>query len=127
MTDEILDDLIQRVLDGEGTPEETRRLEARLASDPVVRERHAELKTLFDALAAVELEPAPTGMHESIMSAVRVAHLPSLPRYGPTPALPVARSSSCAYSCQSPRGSSPVRWAGPLWAVRSDQSHRLPA
>ncbi len=71
MTDEILDDLIQRVLDGEGTPEEARRLEARLAADPVVRARHAELKLVFDALGSIELESPPAGLHASIMTAVR--------------------------------------------------------
>lgn len=73
MRDEILDDLIQRVLDGEGTPEEARRLEARLATDPQVRERHAELQQVFAGLAAIELEHAPAGLHASIMSAVRAS------------------------------------------------------
>ncbi len=73
MTDEIVDDLIQRVLDGEGTPEEARRLQARLASDPEVRERHAELKQVFDSLASVRVEDAPAGLHASIMRAVRTS------------------------------------------------------
>ena len=73
MKDEIVDDLIQRVLDGEGTPEEARRLQARLASDPEVRERHAQLKQLFDSLAAVRVEDAPAGLHASIMRAVRTS------------------------------------------------------
>lgn len=79
MTDEIVDDLIQRVLDGEGTPEEARRLQARLASDPEVRERHAELKQVFDSLASVRVEEAPAGLHASIMRAVRTSATAALP------------------------------------------------
>lgn len=89
MTDEILDDLIQRVLDGEGTPEEARRLEVRLASEPAVRSRHAELKVVFDGLRAIELEPAPAGLHVSIMNAIR-STAPALSQTAPgvTPRTP---------------------------------------
>ncbi|MEO5988569.1 MAG: hypothetical protein ABIU54_00105, partial [Candidatus Eisenbacteria bacterium] len=61
------------------------------ASDPVVRQRHAELKLVFDSLSAAELEPAPTGLHASIMTAIRSV-APALNPTAPAPAPRAHRS-----------------------------------
>lgn len=68
-----LDDLIQRLLEGEASVEERTRLEARMASDPTVRARHDELARVFHALASIEPAPVPADLREDILHAIRGA------------------------------------------------------
>lgn len=70
---ETLDDLIQRVLDGEATAGEQTRLESLLASDPAARARHDELSRVFAALAPLPSEDPPAGLRDEVMRAVRGA------------------------------------------------------
>jgi anti-sigma factor RsiW len=72
---ESLDDLIQRVLDGDGSAEERTRLDARLASDPRARSRYDDLSRVFQALSAVQVEEAPSGMRDDVLRSIREAAL----------------------------------------------------
>ena len=72
MSDE-LDDLIQRVLDGEATPAERERFAARLAADPGLRRRHGELASAFRAVATATLAEPPAGLRDDILRTVRAA------------------------------------------------------
>jgi hypothetical protein len=76
---ESLDDLIQRVLDGDGSAEERTRLEARLASEPLARVRYDELSRVFQSLSAVKLVEAPSGLRDEILQSVRGAALARTP------------------------------------------------
>jgi hypothetical protein len=72
---ESLDDLIQRVLDGDGTAEDQRRLESRMASEASARHRYDELSRVFAGLKAVHLEEAPSGLRDEVLRSVREAAL----------------------------------------------------
>jgi hypothetical protein len=76
---ESLDDLVQRVLDGNGSAEDQRRLEGRLASDASARNRYDELSRVFAGLKAVQLEEAPSGMRDEVLRSVREAALARTP------------------------------------------------
>jgi hypothetical protein len=71
-------DLLQRVLDGEATPEEHASLESRMTADPALRERFDSMASLFLALDDEVLEPAPVGLRDDVLNA-----LPAAPRREP--------------------------------------------
>ncbi|HEY6014850.1 MAG TPA: hypothetical protein VIU37_12615 [Candidatus Limnocylindrales bacterium] len=91
-----LDDLIQRALEGEASPTERARLEARMASDPSARGRWDELSRTFEALRAARPVEPPAGMRDEVLSAIRgaaPAWAPASARAGRTaPAKPIALS-----------------------------------
>jgi len=68
MKDSRLIALMQEVLDGEASPEETRELEAALAADPAARAQFAELQRLFAGLAAVPQAFPPEGLVAAVMA-----------------------------------------------------------
>jgi len=70
---ESLDELIQRVLDGDATPAERALLENRLANDPAARSRREEIGRVFQALEGVRVEDPPAGLRDDILRAVRGA------------------------------------------------------
>ncbi len=76
---EPLDELIQRVLDGDATAADKLRLEQRLASDAQARNRYDELARVFDALSATQLEEAPAGLRDDVLRSVREAALARSP------------------------------------------------
>jgi hypothetical protein len=82
------EELLQRVLDGEATPEEAARLRQLLAANPELVTRHAELESLFRMLAgAGEIDP-PAGWKDDVVRRIRT-HEPSGARtsYSSRPAL----------------------------------------
>ena len=70
MPEHELDHLIQDVLDGVATPEQTARLEERLRRDPALEERQRELQGLFEALRRVPRVEAPTDLRNRILRAL---------------------------------------------------------
>ncbi len=65
-----LDELIQRVLDGDATAAERAGLEARIASDPEARSRREEMERVFQALGDARSEDPPAGLRDDILRAV---------------------------------------------------------
>lgn len=61
-----LEHIMNEALDGEASPEDRERLEKALARDPELRERYAELQSLFESLAAVQMVDAPEGLSGEI-------------------------------------------------------------
>lgn len=88
---EPLDDLIQRVLEGSATAGERASLAARLEADPAARVRHDELARVFDALGAARMEPAPAGLREGVLRAIRAAAPARTPARAGRPAFRWAR------------------------------------
>lgn len=79
-----IEELIQRVIEGEASPEECRRLDALIAADPAVRRRRDELEHAFRLLGAARLEPAPEGLRDAVLRkiAAEPAHAGHAPRHG---------------------------------------------
>lgn len=94
---EPLDELIQRVLDGDATPTEKLRLEQRLASDAHARNRYDELARVFEALSATRLEEAPAGLRDDVLRSVREAALARTPGTART-GVPAPRAARPAFS-----------------------------
>jgi len=67
MVERELDALIQDVLDGVATPEESARLETRLREDPAARARHREVSQLFTALGRSRRFEAPPELKTRIL------------------------------------------------------------
>lgn len=67
----LVDDVIQRVLEGSATPEERGRLDAMTAADPALRRRREELEHVFLLLGSARLEPSPARLKESVLQAIR--------------------------------------------------------
>jgi hypothetical protein len=65
------ENLLHRVIDGEATREETRRLEEALRLDPTARERYEELKRLQRAIDSVPRVDPPAGLLQAVMNVVR--------------------------------------------------------
>ncbi len=80
--DEGIERLIQEVLDGTASDAERTRLQDLLARDPAVRERHAELESLFRALSSVPSAEAPAGLEPAVMRAVAAEARAHPPRSG---------------------------------------------
>jgi hypothetical protein len=70
MNDRSLDEIIQDVLEGVATPDETARLRERLAADPSSVARRRELEEIFEALARMRMEESPVDLRERVMSAL---------------------------------------------------------
>lgn len=70
MNDEMLDDLIQRDLDGATTAEESAELKRRLATDPVALDHYERLKHVGEVLARVPRAVPPDELCHSIRSAI---------------------------------------------------------
>ena len=68
--------LIQLQLDGMLDPSESSDLSAHLAACPACREKLAQYQRMKDAMALLGDEPAPTGLHDAILSHV-FAHVES--------------------------------------------------
>ncbi|MCC6350502.1 MAG: hypothetical protein IT347_13015 [Candidatus Eisenbacteria bacterium] len=96
MSDELLDDLIQRTLEGDASAAERERLESRMAADPAARGRYDELSRVFQALAGVRAAEPPAGLRDEVLRAVRGA----APAWAPA----AARTGQSA----SPRPSKPL-------------------
>lgn len=94
---EPLDELIQRVLDGDASPTEKLRLEQRLASDAHARNRYDELARVFEALSATRLEEAPAGLRDDVLRSVREAALARTPGTART-GVPTPRAARPAFS-----------------------------
>ncbi|MBK7367562.1 MAG: hypothetical protein IPJ04_06510 [Candidatus Eisenbacteria bacterium] len=72
MNPDAIDDLIQTVLDGDASPSDVTRLEQMIATDPFVRQRHAELQLAFAALAqGAKLEDPPADLSANILAEIR--------------------------------------------------------
>jgi len=67
MNDASIEQLMHDVLDGVATVEEKQRLEQRLATEPVLRERFSELRGMFEALGRVPLVDPPADLHAELM------------------------------------------------------------
>jgi anti-sigma factor RsiW len=109
---ESLDDLIQRVLDGDDSAGARTRLEARMASDSRARTRYDELSRVFQALSAVQPEEAPSGMRDDVLRSIREAALVN--------ARDTARAGVAAQPTRAPRAGRPafswLRFALPVAA-----------
>lgn len=68
---DLVEDLIQRVLEGSATPEESGRLDTMTAADPALRRRREELEHVFLLLGSARLEPSPARLKESVLRAIR--------------------------------------------------------
>lgn len=82
---EWLDELMQRVLEGEASGPEQVELQSELARDPAARARFAAQTDAFERLAQLELPAAPDGLHEAVMAQVRSAPSPAAPVASTTP------------------------------------------
>jgi hypothetical protein len=68
MIDEKMDDLIQRELDGQTTPEESRELQRLLAADGRAREHYARLARVVEMLQHVPALDPPLELKESVLA-----------------------------------------------------------
>ena len=69
-------ELVQRAIDGDLSPEDRTRFQALLDRDPEVRKLHDELRAAFAALASVRpLEP-PATLRPAVMRAIATAPAP---------------------------------------------------
>ncbi|MEQ1832002.1 MAG: hypothetical protein ABL977_03020 [Candidatus Eisenbacteria bacterium] len=76
-TRESLDELMQRVLEGEASSAEQLELQAELARDPAAHTRFAAQADAFERLAQLELPAAPPGLHDAVMAQVRATPVAS--------------------------------------------------
>src|SRR5690242_11977805 len=72
-----LDELMQTVLDGEATPDETSELDQRLAGDASARARFEETRRLFDALSRVPKPYPPEGLVASVLANIPQTPVPA--------------------------------------------------
>ena len=77
-----LEELLQRELDGENAPDESKELRQRLADDPDARARHERLLGVARALDEVGQVEPPAGLLASVMRAVRGLAQPQPRREG---------------------------------------------
>ena len=70
MSDQAFDELAHAVLDGIATPQQRATLDARLASDSIVRERWIHLEVAFMNLARIRAVEPPLDLKPAIMRAV---------------------------------------------------------
>lgn len=72
MNPDAIDDLIQTVLEGDASPSDVTRLEQMIATDPFVRQRHADLQQAFATLAqGAKLEDPPADLSANILAEIR--------------------------------------------------------
>lgn len=76
MNQERIDILMNREIDGENTPDESRELESVLAADPGQRRRFTELNEALGIFLEVESLTPPPGLRESILQATEPAPAP---------------------------------------------------
>jgi hypothetical protein len=86
MNDSTHEELLQRVLDREATPQENDRLRELLASDPRLRARHADLENLFQMLEKAGQVDPPEAWKQQLLSSLR-----DRPSPAPAPAVTAAR------------------------------------
>lgn len=67
---EALDELIERVLEGDATPAELLEFEAELARDPAARVRFESRSDVFRRLSQLQPSEVPPGLHDAVMSEV---------------------------------------------------------
>ncbi len=82
---ESLDELMQRVLEGEASGPEQVELQSELARDPAARARFAAQTDAFERLTQLELPAAPDGLHEAVMAQVRSTPTSAAPVTSTTP------------------------------------------
>jgi hypothetical protein len=74
------EDLLHRVIDGEATLDETRRLDEALRLDPPARERYEDLRRLQGAIDSVPRVDPPAGLLQAVMNVVRLRARAEKPR-----------------------------------------------
>lgn len=78
------DELIQRVLDGDASPEERTRLDALMQREPEIRLRHEAMAAVFAALGSGELEDAPADLRDSVLRSLPANAPAAVDRAGPS-------------------------------------------
>ena len=76
MSDDRLERLMDRALDGVATPDEVAKLDATLAGNPRARARFEELRGMFRTLSETIQDSPPSDLHDGIMDRVRDAGRP---------------------------------------------------
>ncbi len=83
--DALLEELVQRELDGGLTPSELEKLHARLQRDPQLRQYRVRLQSIDAELRSIGIEEAPAGLEIAVLGTICRTELPTRQRVSPSP------------------------------------------